>query len=170
MACQAGEFRRKISVCLFIGQIVLFVQMRSHNEGKHGMCVHSLALKETLVFLWCLRILLLWIDTMAKATLIKDNIKLGLAYKVRGSVHYHLGRKHGSIHAGMALEELRVLHLVPMVNRRRLASRKLGGSFPSPPLQWHTSSNRVIPLISAIVYGPSIFKPPQPILASRIFF
>ena len=25
---------------------------------------------------------------MAKATLIKDNIKLGLAYKVRGSVHF----------------------------------------------------------------------------------
>ena len=50
-----------------------------------------------------------------------------LAYRFRGSVHYH-GMKYGSIHAGMVLEELTVLHLVPKANRRRLAFRQLGHS------------------------------------------
>ena len=48
---------------------------------------------------------------MIKATLIKANICLGLAYSFRGSVHYHHGRKHGNVQADMVLEELRVLHL-----------------------------------------------------------
>ena len=38
----------------------------------------------------CLRVLLLWTDTMTKATLIKD-ISLGLAYRFRGLVQYHQG-------------------------------------------------------------------------------
>jgi hypothetical protein len=46
---------------------------------------------------------------------------LGLDYRFRDSVHYH----QGSIQAGMALEELRVLHLVPKANRK-LAFRQLG--------------------------------------------
>jgi hypothetical protein len=51
-------------------------------------------------------------DTMTKVTLIKDNISLGLACSIRGSVHYHHGRKHGSIQADMVLEkETRFLHL-----------------------------------------------------------
>jgi hypothetical protein len=29
---------------------------------------------------------------MAKVSLIKDNTELGLAYRFRGSVHYHQGR------------------------------------------------------------------------------
>ena len=40
----------------------------------------------------CLRVLLLQTDTMTKATLMKDNIELGLAYRFRGSVHSHQGR------------------------------------------------------------------------------
>ena len=49
---------------------------------------------------------------MTKATLIKENISLGLAYSFRGSVHYHHGGKHDSMQADMVLEkELRVLHL-----------------------------------------------------------
>jgi hypothetical protein len=53
---------------------------------------------------------------------------LGLAYRFRDSVHYNQDRKHGSIQIGMVLEkELRVPHLVQKANRRRLASRKLGG-------------------------------------------
>ena len=47
---------------------------------------------------------------MTTATPIKEDIKLELAYTLRGSVHYH-GRKHGSMQADMVLEELRVLHL-----------------------------------------------------------
>jgi hypothetical protein len=57
---------------------------------------------------------------MTKATDIKDNILLGLAYKFEDPVHY--GRKPSSIPAGMVLEELRVLHPVLKANRRRLAS------------------------------------------------
>ena len=37
-------------------------------------------------------------DTMTKATIIKDSY-LWLAYRFRGSVYYHQGRKHGSIQA-----------------------------------------------------------------------
>ena len=59
----------------------------------------------------------------------KDNISLGLAYSFRCSVHYHHGGKHGSVQAGMALEEQRVLYLVLKANRRRLTFRQLGGGF-----------------------------------------
>ena len=51
---------------------------------------------------------------MTIATLIKENIELGLAYISRDLVHYHYGRKHGSLQADMVLEkELKVLHLDP---------------------------------------------------------
>jgi hypothetical protein len=36
-----------------------------------------------------------------------------LVYSFRGSVHYHHGRKHGSVQADMMLEKLRVLELYP---------------------------------------------------------
>ena len=48
---------------------------------------------------------------MTKATLIKVNIELGLEYSFRELVHYHRGRKHGSVQAEMEMEKLRVLHL-----------------------------------------------------------
>lgn len=35
-------------------------------------------------------------------------------------------QEHGSIQAGMMEEKLRVLHLIPKANRRRLASKQLG--------------------------------------------
>jgi hypothetical protein len=55
---------------------------------------------------------------MTKATLIR-NIQLGPAYRIRGSIHYHHGRKHGSVQADTVLEkELRVLHLDPSAARR----------------------------------------------------
>jgi hypothetical protein len=43
---------------------------------------------------------------------------LKLAYRFRVSVHYHHGEKYGSIQAGMALEELRVLHLDLKASRK----------------------------------------------------
>jgi hypothetical protein len=43
---------------------------------------------------------------MTKATLIKANINLGLAYSFRGSVHYHHGGKDGSVQADIEQEEL----------------------------------------------------------------
>jgi hypothetical protein len=54
---------------------------------------------------------------MTKTTLIKDNIKLWLAYRFRTSVHYHQGKKHGSIQAGMK-KEWRYLHLYQKAARR----------------------------------------------------
>jgi hypothetical protein len=48
---------------------------------------------------------------MTKATLIKANILLGLAYSFRGLVHYHHGRKHGNVQTDMVMEWVRVLHL-----------------------------------------------------------
>ena len=42
---------------------------------------------------------------MIKATLIKENISLGLAYSFRGLVHYHHGEKHDSSEADMVLEK-----------------------------------------------------------------
>ena len=51
---------------------------------------------------------------MTKASLIKENIELGLAYSFRGVVHYHQGGKHGSMQVDMVLEKkLRVLDLDP---------------------------------------------------------
>jgi hypothetical protein len=42
---------------------------------------------------------------------------------LRGSVHYHHGRKHGHVQTDMVLEiELRVLHLDLKALRRRLTS------------------------------------------------
>ena len=52
------------------------------------------------------------VEAMTTATLIKEDIPLGLAYSFRGLVHYLYGRKHGSLQADIVLEkELRVLHL-----------------------------------------------------------
>jgi hypothetical protein len=66
--------------------------------------------------------------TKTKATLIKENIELGMVYSFRGSVQYHHGRKHGRLQADMVLEtELRVLHLDPKTARRdclQLAARR----------------------------------------------
>jgi hypothetical protein len=50
---------------------------------------------------------------MTKAMLIKENVKLGPAYRFRGTVHYHHDRKHGSVWADMVLEMLKVLHRDP---------------------------------------------------------
>jgi hypothetical protein len=59
---------------------------------------------------------------MTKATLIKDNVYLGLPYSFRGSVHYHHVGKHGSVQADMVLEEPRVLYRDLKTTRRRLDS------------------------------------------------
>jgi hypothetical protein len=73
-------------------------------------------------------------DTMTKATPIKDSISMGLAYTFCGSVHYHQGRKHGSIQAFLLLEEPRIQHLVPKTNGIRLSIlRQPGGGSHCPP-------------------------------------
>jgi hypothetical protein len=63
---------------------------------------------------------------MTKATLMEDNISLGLAYRFRGLVHYHQGKKHGSVQADMVVKkDLRLLYLETKA-AKRLASRQLG--------------------------------------------
>jgi hypothetical protein len=73
---------------------------------------------------------------MTKATLIKDNVSLRLAYRFRSSVHYHKGRKHGSIQVGMTLKKgLRVVYLVLKISRKETESlSQLGGGSQNPPL------------------------------------
>ena len=57
---------------------------------------------------------------MTKATLIKDNIQLGLAHSFRGSVHYHHGMKQGRVQVDMVLgKELRVLHPDPQATGQK---------------------------------------------------
>jgi hypothetical protein len=48
---------------------------------------------------------------MKEVNFIKDNFNWGLSYGFRGLVHYHHGRKHGSVQADMVLKEPRILHL-----------------------------------------------------------
>jgi hypothetical protein len=55
---------------------------------------------------------------MTKSIFKKENIELGLDYSFRGSVHYHHGRKHVSVHADMVLEGQRHLHLDPKAASR----------------------------------------------------
>jgi hypothetical protein len=92
-----------------------------------------------------------------------NSCKGQLVYSFRGSVHYHHGRKHGSL---VLEKELRILHLFLKAARWRLSlphwvelehSRRP----QSPPIQWHTSSNKATPHNSATSDGPSIFKPPH---------
>jgi hypothetical protein len=82
---------------------------------------------------------------MTEATLIKDNYH---------PIHYHQGRKHGSIQEGMALEELRVLHLVPKPNRSRLGGRSFKVYLHSDILPPTRSYLLIVPLP-----GPNILKP-----------
>jgi hypothetical protein len=75
---------------------------------------------------------------MAKATLKKDKIYLGLTYSFRGSVHYHHWRRHDSIQVDMMLEkELRVLH--PKATRRFFPEGNQEGTLFYP---WQTLSTR----------------------------
>jgi hypothetical protein len=100
---------------------------------------------------------------MTKATLIKKNISLELAYRIRGLVSFHHGGNHSSVQAVMALEKLRVLRLVPKGNRIKLFCRQLGGGSQSPPptvtqflQQGHTCSNKSIPPNSATPWAKHI--------------
>jgi hypothetical protein len=92
---------------------------------------------------------------MTKTTL----IKLWLAYRFRGLVHCYHGMKHGTVQAGMVLEELRVPHLVLKANRR-LSCKQLGGGSQSdtPPTVTHFLQGSTSKQYTR--YGSSVFKPP----------
>jgi hypothetical protein len=88
-------------------------------------------------------------------------------------VHFHSGRKHGSIQADLVLEELRVLHLDLKAARRRLShwaelelilymrSQSLSYSDTLPPSRPQLFNKAIYPN-SATFYGPSI-KTHEPI-------
>jgi len=57
---------------------------------------------------------------VTKSTLIGETFN-GVAHSVRGSFHYHHGRKHGLKQADMVLEPS-VVHLDPKAARRGLSS------------------------------------------------
>jgi hypothetical protein len=50
---------------------------------------------------------------------------LGLSYRFRDSVPLSSRQEHGIFQAGMVQEELKVLHLAPKANRRRLSQGQL---------------------------------------------
>jgi hypothetical protein len=83
-------------------------------------------------------------------------------------MHYHHGRRHGSIQASMAPEELRIIYLHPKEVRGIMSSRSLRRVSESPPPQCNTSSNKATPtptsqyLLMIPLLESSIFKPPHP--------
>jgi hypothetical protein len=103
-----------------------------------------------------------------------------LAYRFRGSVCYHRGRKYGPTQADMVLQEPRVLHLDLKAARRRQALlhlAELEQEEPSKPSytvthffqQGHAYFNKAMPtprrphlqIMPLPNNGSSIFKPPQ---------
>ena len=63
---------------------------------------------------------------------------IGAGLQFRGLVHYHNGRKRGSVQANMVLEKKQlVLHLDPKAVEGRLRPFKLTLSDPLPPTRPH---------------------------------
>jgi hypothetical protein len=90
---------------------------------------------------------------MTKATLIREDISVGLAYSFRDSVHDHHGRKHSGRQADTVLEkELRVLHLEWKAVRQRMSSEgsqetlfHTGWSLSIGDLKDHPYSDTLLP-------------------------
>jgi hypothetical protein len=74
-----------------------------------------------------------------------------MAYRFRGSVHYHFGRKHGSVQTDMVWEKPRVLYLNRKEARNRLSSGSWGKGLKAHPYTDTvlptklTNSNKAIP-------------------------
>ena len=99
---------------------------------------------------------------------------MGLAYRFRGLVFYHHGRKHGSIQANMVLEDPRLLHLdLQAAEEDCLPAGSRGGTgiplwvalehrdilqciYMTHFLPQHTYINKATPPNSATFHGPSI--------------
>jgi hypothetical protein len=89
---------------------------------------------------------------MTKANSYKEQCLIG-ACRFRGSVHYHHGRKHGSVQADTVLEkEPRVLHLDPRQPGRDYLFQAARGRVSKPTStvthflqQGHINSNKTTP-------------------------
>lgn len=95
------------------------------------------------------RVLLLWLDTMTKATFIRTTFNCD--FLTKSKFHLLSSRwEHGSIQGRMVLEDPRVPQLQLKGGKRRLPSRLLAwGSWSWRP-QWHTYYNRATPSNSTI--------------------
>jgi hypothetical protein len=88
---------------------------------------------------------------------------LELAYRFRGSVYYHQGRKMAASKQAWCRRSWKL-----KASRRRLSSRQLGEWSQSPSPKWCISSIKATPTPSPCFLivplpGPSIFKPPPPL-------
>ena len=99
----------------------------------------------------------------------KKTFNWGLAHDFIGLVHYHHGRKHGSMQADTVLEkELKILHLDPQAAGRECNTGQAWASETSEPThlvtqflqQSHTYSNKATPpttLLPISLWGPFSF-------------
>jgi hypothetical protein len=94
---------------------------------------------------------------MTKATLIKENIELGLAYSFRDLVYYHHGGKHGGRQADMVLEEeQRILYHNLAGSREKTETLSPAFTLTHFLQQGHAYSSKAIPVNSANSHGASI--------------
>jgi len=110
------------------------------------------------------------------ATLVKENISLGLAYRFGSLVHHCHGGKHGSVQADLVLEEeLRYIHLDAKTTEvketlGRLVLQRLQSpptsTRPHPPRQDHAHSSKATPTAAR----PHLLIVPLPTRQWRLFF
>jgi hypothetical protein len=91
---------------------------------------------------------------------------LELSYRFRGSVHYHHGRKHGSVQADVLDKELRVLYLDLKAGKKQPPSFALDRAgtkdfkvYPTEKCflqQDHTYFNKDTPPNSVTLHSPDI--------------
>ena len=105
------------------------------------------------------RVLLLWTNTVTKATLIKTTFNWGWLTSSEFSPLSFMW-EHSSIQVGMVQELLRELHLHLKAASRILGSRQLGWECLSPHPQRQIYFNKGTPLIIPLP-GLSIHKPSQ---------
>ena len=119
---QTREVQRLLINCFGANQVG-----RLSSPALHGTIVSRLGF------------LLIWRDTMTMATLIREDIELGLAWSFRGSVHYH----HGGTwwHAGRrGAGEVAESSTSCKSNRKWFHSLGMAWAHmrpQSPPPQWH---------------------------------
>jgi hypothetical protein len=102
------------------------------------------------------RVLLLWTDTITKATLIRTTFNWG-CLQVQRFIPVSSRWEYGSIQAGMVQEKLRVVHLHLKAASRILASRQLGWGFEA-----QTHNDTPTPT------GPHLLIVPLPLWAEHI--
>ena len=90
---------------------------------------------------------------------------MGLAYRFIGSVHYHHGRKHGSVQGGIALKAPTAARRALWITVARLknTSKTSKACLHSDilPLKGYTLSKKTTHTNRTIFHGPNLFKLPH---------